>query len=167
MAVSNVLRVLPEEAHRWLEHGYTYVDVRSELEFEAARVPGALNVPLQCVEGDRLVDNPEFSSVMSALFRTTDPLMIGCRSGARSHVAVQRLVEAGFVNLVELARGFSGARDEFGRRLPGWEQRGLPVERGQADGRGYSELRTRAEAARAAGHAPALVSALQVSPRRS
>jgi rhodanese-related sulfurtransferase len=152
--MSNVLLVLPEDAHRWLECGYTYVDVRSELEFRVAHVPGALNVPLQCVEGDRLVDNPEFSSVMSALFRTTDPLMIGCRSGTRSHVAVQRLLKDGFVDLVELARGFSGARDAFGRRLPGWEQCGLPVERGEPEARGYAALRARAEAARVARTVP-------------
>ncbi len=123
-----------------LEHGYTYVDVRSESEFVMGHVPGALNVPLQRVEGDRLVDNPEFIDVMSKLFRTTDPLVIGCRSGARSSVAVTQLSRSGFDNLRQLSNGFLGARDAFGRRLPGWVQAGLPVEQGEAPERSYGKL---------------------------
>lgn len=128
-----------------LEQGYTYVDVRSEPEFELGHPPGALNVPLQRVEGDRLVDNPKFMDVMQAVFRTTDPLLIGCRSGTRSHVAVKRLERAGFNRLAELRHGFSGSHDAFGRHLPGWVQHGLPVETGDGDARGYARLLTRFE----------------------
>lgn len=99
--------------------------------------PGAFNVPLQRVEGDRLVDNPEFIAVMQQLFRTTDPLVIGCRSGARSHRAIEQLERAGFGALAELRHGFMGARDDFGRRLPGWIQAGLPVEQGDGAARAY------------------------------
>jgi len=102
--------------------------------------PGALNVPLQRVEGDRLVENPEFVAVMQQLFRASDPLVIGCRSGARSHVAVERLEHAGFVALTELRNGFLGARDGFGRRLPGWVQAGLSVEPGDGGDRSYQRL---------------------------
>jgi rhodanese-related sulfurtransferase len=84
------------------------------------------------VEGDRLVDSPEFISVMSKLFRTADPLVIGCRSGSRSQLAIDKLEQAGFAQLAELRHGFLGARDAFGRRLPGWVQAGLPVEEGRA-----------------------------------
>jgi len=117
-----------------LSERYTYVDVRSESEFAEGHPPGALNIPLQRAVGDRLVDNPDFMSIVSRLFRTTDPLVIGCRSGGRSHVAALRLARAGFTQLVELRHGFVGARDAFGRRLPGWSERGLPVERGEASG---------------------------------
>lgn len=144
--MSNSKLVSPEEAQRLLLNGYTYVDVRSEPEFVMGHVPGAYNVPLQRVEGDRLVDNPEFSSVMAALFRTTDPLLIGCRSGGRSHVALERLNQAGFSDLRELARGFLGTRDAFGRRLPGWVQAGLPVEEGTGEGRSYPALLERVRA---------------------
>jgi rhodanese-related sulfurtransferase len=98
-------------------------------------------VPLQHVEGDRLVENLEFLAVMQQLFRTTDPLLIGCRSGSRSHVAVERLEHAGFGALAELRHGFLGARDAFGRRLPGWVQTGLPVEPGDGGERSYERLR--------------------------
>jgi rhodanese-related sulfurtransferase len=132
--------VSAEEAQRLLARGYVYVDVRSESEFLMGRPPGALNVPLQRVEGDRLVDNPEFLSVIQRLFRTPDPLIIGCRSGSRSHVALALLEQAGFQTLVELRHGFLGARDGFGRRLPGWVQAGLPVEDGDPEARSYARL---------------------------
>jgi len=102
--------------------------------------PGALNVPLQRVEGDRLVDNPAFLDVMQRLFRANDPLVIGCRSGARSQVAITRLEQAGFGALAELRHGFLGARDGFGRRLPGWVQAGLSVEAGGGGERSYQAL---------------------------
>ncbi len=143
VAVPNVPLVLPEEAQRLLEQGYTYVDVRSEPEFAEGHPVGACNVPLLRVEGDRLVDNSEFVDVMRHAFRTTDPLVIGCRSGSRSHVAAERLREAGFGDLAELKNGFLGARDDFGRRLPGWVQRGLPVEAGDGEARSYARLRQR------------------------
>lgn len=129
-----------------LEQGYTYVDVRSEPEFALGRPAGAINVPLLTVEGDRLVDNPAFVDVMLAMFRTTDPLVIGCRSGARSHVAVQRLAALGFDTLRELRHGFEGARDDFGRRLPGWRDSGLPVEAGEPERASHAAVR--------AGHHP-------------
>ena len=132
--------VSPEEAQRLLLRGYTYVDVRSEVEFAENRAPGAVNVPLQLVEGDRLVDNPQFVAVMCAVFRTTDPLLIGCRSGSRSERAIQRLQLAGFSDLADLRHGFLGARDAFGRRLPGWVQHGLPVEAGEPGAGSYAQL---------------------------
>jgi rhodanese-related sulfurtransferase len=142
VVVSNLLLVSPEQAQSLLEQGYTYVDVRSEPEFALGRPAGAINVPLLTVEGDRLVDNPEFLGVMLAVFRTTDPLVIGCRSGTRSRVAVQRLAAAGFEALRELQYGFDGARDDFGRRLPGWRDRGLPVEAGESERASYAALRS-------------------------
>lgn len=135
VVVTNVPLVSPEEAQRLLlERGYTYVDVRSESEFAAGHPPGAVNIPLQHAVGDRLVDNPRFLEVVALRFRTTDPLLLGCRSGGRSHVAALSLERAGFSRLAELRHGFEGARDAFGRRLPGWLGHGLPVERGDAAG---------------------------------
>jgi len=97
------------------------------------------------VEGDRLVDNPRFLDVMLGAFRTTDPLIVGCHSGTRSHVAVERLSSAGFSVLAELRHGFAGARDPFGRRLPGWLTAGLPVETDTAEERTYAALARRGD----------------------
>ena len=130
---SNGRLVSPDEARELLQRGYTYVDVRSEPEFALGHPPGACNVPWQLAEGDRLVDNSDFAIVMQSSFTVIEPLIIGCRSGGRSRAAVQRLRELGFTGLVELKHGFEGARDAFGRHLPGWRERGLEVELGEPE----------------------------------
>jgi rhodanese-related sulfurtransferase len=129
--VSNVLLVSPGEALELLQRGYTYVDVRSELEFALGRPPRARNVPWQRAEGDRLVANSDFASVMQSSFTSTEPLIIGCRSGSRSRAAIECLHELGFTELAQLRHGFAGARDAFGRHLPGWRDSGLAVESGE------------------------------------
>lgn len=89
------------------------------------------NVPWQCVDGDRLVNNPDFLPVMQSAFRSDSPLIIGCRSGSRSSAASAALLALGFTGLVQLRHGFEGARDAFGRLLPGWRQSGLDIESGE------------------------------------
>jgi len=129
--VSNVLLVSPGEALELLQRGYTYVDVRSEPEFALGRPPRACNVPWQRVEGDRLVANSDFAIVMQSSFSSRAPLIIGCRSGSRSLAAVSCLRELGFTALAQLRHGFEGARDAFGRQLPGWRDSGLAIESGE------------------------------------
>ena len=70
---------------------------------------------------------------MQSSFSTTEPLIIGCRSGSRSRAAVLRLRELGFTHLLELKHGFEGTRDAFGRHLPGWRDRGFEVELGEPE----------------------------------
>jgi rhodanese-related sulfurtransferase len=139
-AVSNVLLVSPNEARDLLLQGYTYLDVRSEPEFALERpavtVGGvsesvAWNVPWQRVEGDRLVPNPDFTRVVRAVFATEQPLIVGCRSGSRSLAAIAALKGLGFTRLVQLRHGLAGARDAFGRTLPGWRQSGLGIATGE------------------------------------
>jgi len=129
--VSNVLLVSPGEALGLLQHGYTYVDVRSEPEFTLGRPPLACNVPWQRAEGDQLVANPDFAIVMQSSFSSVQPLILGCRSGSRSRAALGCLRELGFTQLAQLRHGFEGARDAFGRHLPGWRDSGLAIEFGE------------------------------------
>jgi len=146
--VSNVLLVSPGEALEFLHRGYTYVDVRSEPEFALGRPPRALNVPWQRADGDRLVDNSDFAIVMQSSFSSVEPLIIGCRSGSRSQAAVACLRELGFTRLLQLRHGFEGARDPFGRHLPGWRDSGLEIEIGEpAPERSYAGLCARQQAA--------------------
>jgi len=129
--ISNGLLVSPGEALELLQRGYTYVDVRSEPEFALGRPPGACNVPWQRVEGDRLVANSDFAIVMQSSFSSREPLIIGCRSGSRSLAAIGCLRALGFTQLAQLRHGFEGARDSFGRLLPGWRDSGFPIESGE------------------------------------
>jgi rhodanese-related sulfurtransferase len=68
--VAQIRTVTPEEAAALLAEGYVYVDVRSEPEFEAGHVPGALNVPLLHQGPGGMSANPEFLSVMQQAFGT-------------------------------------------------------------------------------------------------
>lgn len=127
-----------------MAQGYTYLDVRSEAEFAAGHPPGAFNIPLMHAELDRLVDNPEFLTVVKGVFPRETPLLVGCRSGVRSLTAVQLLAAEGYEQLAELGEGFHGARDAFGRLVPGWLQHGFDVEQGTPEARSYAALRARA-----------------------
>jgi rhodanese-related sulfurtransferase len=116
-----------------------YVDVRSEREFEAGHVPGALNVPIS----QQGTPNPDFLPVMQQAFSAGDRLVIGCQSGGRSRRAVEQLEKAGFENLAEMTAGWDGARDAFGRVTPGWSREGLPVEQGKPSGQAYADVKQR------------------------
>lgn len=135
--------VSPEEASQLLAEGYVYVDVRSEPEFEAGHVPGALNVPLLHQGPGGLSANPEFLSVMRQSFGTDEKLIVGCKAGGRSKKAADQLVQAGFNVLCDMSAGWDGSRDSFGRALPGWSKRGLPVEMGGPAGQTYADVKQR------------------------
>jgi rhodanese-related sulfurtransferase len=134
-------RVSLEEAVSLLDQGYVYVDVRSEPEFEAGHVPGALNVPLEHATESGRTPNGEFIDVMCSAFGKEDKLLLGCRSGKRSLTAARMLIEAGFSNLSELRTGWVGAKDAFGRSELGWSRKGLPVETGNPPGQSYADIK--------------------------
>jgi rhodanese-related sulfurtransferase len=58
----------------------------------------------------------------------TSPILLLCRSGARSRAAAIALTEAGFQACFNVAHGFEGDRDANGHRgnTGGWKSTGLP-----------------------------------------
>lgn len=62
-----------------------FVDVRSEQEFNSGHYPGAINIPLQ-----------EFQQHTEELKKLNVPIVLYCRSGARSYNALQILKQLGF-----------------------------------------------------------------------
>ncbi len=135
--------VSPEEASALLAAGYVYVDVRSEPEFEAGHVPGALNVPLLHQGPGGMTPNPEFLSVMQQAFGKAEKLVVGCKAGGRSKKAADQLAQAGFSELADMSAGWDGSRDAFGRVVPGWTKQGLPIEPGKPAGQAYADVRQR------------------------
>jgi rhodanese-related sulfurtransferase len=135
--------VSPEEAAALLAEGYVYVDVRSEPEFEAGHVPGALNVPLLNQGPGGMTANPEFLQVMQQAFGITEKMVVGCKAGGRSKKAVDQLSAVGFNELVEMSAGWDGSRDAFGRAIPGWSKQGLPIEQGKPAGQAYADVKQR------------------------
>ena len=141
--MAEIKNVSPEEAAELLNQGYTYVDVRSEPEFEEGHPQGALNVPLLNAGPVGLAPNPEFLSVMESAFGKDEKLVIGCKAGGRSKRAVEMLQKAGFANLADQVAGFDAGKDAFGRALPGWGKTQLPVGKGKPEGQAYADVKQR------------------------
>ncbi|NLE85662.1 MAG: rhodanese-like domain-containing protein [Myxococcales bacterium] len=141
--MTDVKIVSPEETADLLQAGYTYVDVRSEPEFEAGHVPGALNVPISHQGPAGMVPNPDFLRVMEGLFPKDAKLVVGCKMGGRSAKATATLKQAGFVELCDMSAGFEGKRDPFGRPVPGWKDGTREVETGAPSGRSYADVKAR------------------------
>jgi rhodanese-related sulfurtransferase len=118
------------------------VDVRTPEEYIFVGHPDmARNIPLLFViyqlgadKDEPAVDpNPDFISQVKDLFAPTDTLLVMCRSGGRSALAVNLLAKDGFVNIYNIIDGMEGDKvDDLGsvyhgkRMRNGWKNSGLP-----------------------------------------
>jgi len=98
--------------------GAPLVDVREPGEFAEGRIPGAVNIPRGVLEFE--VDgHPAVNDIKDpALSHRERPVILSCRSGARSALAAAALKDFGFAEPLSLAGGFMG-----------WANAGQPVER--------------------------------------
>lgn len=142
--MADIKGVSPEEAVKLMEDGWQCVDVRSVPEFEAGHVPGSFNIPLLNMGPGGMQPNPDFMAVMQNTFDTGAKLLLGCRSGGRSRRAAEMLVGVGFTELADLLPGWEGSKDAFGRAVPGWSKKDLPVETGNPPGLCYDDVKNRA-----------------------
>jgi len=118
------------------------LDVRTTEEFLfVGHAAMAWNIPafLQSYEWDAgkgrfpMKPNPEFVSRVKEVAKPTDMLLVMCRSGSRSALAVNQLAEAGFTQAYSIVDGMEGDLVEDsgsvfqGQRLKnGWKNSGLP-----------------------------------------
>ena len=100
-----------ELAERLTRGEVTVIDVRGRSEWEAGHLPGVPNIPVGYLT-DHLRGIP-----------TSRPVVVQCRSGARSAIAASVLQANGRTNVVNLTGGF----DE-------WQRHKLPVERQHSSG---------------------------------
>ncbi len=97
------------EATRLINQGGTLVlDVREPAEFAAGHLPKARHIPLRELQG-RLAELAKFKD---------KPVIVTCRSGARSGSACRLLKKAGFTQVLNLKGG-----------VPAWADANLPVEK--------------------------------------
>lgn len=94
-----------EAATRLSDHGAVFVDVREAEEWGEGHIPGALHIPLG-----------ELSKRLSEVPSNTDLILV-CRSGGRSAVATEFLLDNGYARAANLAGG-----------MLAWEEAGHPVE---------------------------------------
>lgn len=83
------------------------LDVRSDAEFDAGHIPGAIHIPHDQVK-DRLGELPT---------DTTVEVVVHCQSGRRAEVAEAELIAAGYTNVRDLDGHWAG-----------WSAAGLPTE---------------------------------------
>jgi rhodanese-related sulfurtransferase len=119
------------------------LDVRTNEEFLfVGHAPMAWNVPIfvQKYEWDAtkgeypMAPNPDFLTEVAKVAKPTDTLLVTCRSGGRSAMAVNQLAQAGFKNAYNITDGFEGdtIKDPDsvfdGQHMKnGWKNSGLPL----------------------------------------
>jgi rhodanese-related sulfurtransferase len=101
--------VTPAEGQQMMQEGARLVDVREQNEYDELRAGGAELLPLS-----------EFEARFGELPRD-QPLVMICRSGARSARAGQYLLDQGYTSVVNLEGGTLA-----------WAGAGLPTEGGNA-----------------------------------
>ncbi|GFO72292.1 hypothetical protein BJAS_P2417 [Bathymodiolus japonicus methanotrophic gill symbiont] len=106
------------------------IDVRTKVEHDFVGRPlNAVHVPWK--EAPEWQLNPDFiAQVRQAVNDTGSPVLLLCRSGARSLSAAEALQQAGFTHLVNILQGFEGDLDDNKHRgnLSGWRYAQLPWE---------------------------------------
>ncbi len=94
-----------ETARRLVAAGVKVVDVRTQAEFDAGHVPGALNIPFDEVDRRHGEIGPP-----------STPVLLYCRSGRRSGIATHSLRERGFTQIYDLKAYDLWVRSGSGRR---------------------------------------------------
>ena len=118
------------------------LDVRTPEEYMyIGHAEMALNIPIffQTYTWDAekghfsMKPNPEFTEQIKATFKPDDIILITCRSGGRSAMAVNQLASMGYKNVFNITDGFEGdmVHDEGSvfnqkRMVNGWKNAGVP-----------------------------------------
>ncbi len=104
---ADIPEVDPHEAKTRIADGAYHVDVREPDEFRTKRIPGAVALPLS-----------SFLEAYESQLPKDLPIVVSCRSGARSGRVTAFLLEHGY-DAVNLGGG-----------ILAWEEQGLDVEQG-------------------------------------
>ncbi|MFA6901920.1 MAG: rhodanese-like domain-containing protein [Gallionellaceae bacterium] len=123
--------LMPDEAYEILKTapGAKLVDVRSRAELDfVGRIPGAVEIEWMSYPG--MKTNPNFMAALQQQVDREALVLFICRNGARSHMAAQAAVLAGFPDCYNVLTGFEGDANAEKHRnvLNGWKVLGLPWE---------------------------------------
>ena len=120
----------PTAAWEQIAAGAVLVDVRTEGEWAHIGVPDVSTLDVEPVfiqwNLGSGANNPQFLADLQAAVPTNKPLVVLCRSGARSIAAAEAATAAGYTayNVLE---GFEGVPDRYGDRVVnGWRNSQLP-----------------------------------------
>ena len=103
-------QVSPEEAAAMMEEETDYIilDVRTQEEYEASHIPGAICIPNETIGTDDIPELPDKDQL----------ILVYCRSGNRSKQASEKLAKQGYANIVE----FGGINSWTGETVSGSEE---------------------------------------------
>ena len=73
------------------EENYIILDVRTEQEYAAGHIPGAIVIPNETIGTEEIPQLPDKDQL----------IMVYCRSGNRSRQASDKLVKLGYTNIIE------------------------------------------------------------------
>ena len=118
------------------------LDVRTPEEYIfVGHAPMARNIPVRILNQELtaknrrpvMEPNPDFVSQVKTDYKVSDTILVMCRSGGRSALAVNLLAEAGFQQVYNITDGFEGdavkdPQSYFnGKRVKnGWKNSGAP-----------------------------------------
>lgn len=85
--------------------GYLILDVRTQEEYDAAHIPGAICIPNESIGEEAPAQLPDKGQM----------ILVYCRSGNRSKQAAEKLVKLGYTNILE----FGGIIDWPGDTVSG------------------------------------------------
>ena len=111
-ARAQIKEVSPQDAWNGMNSEVRVLDVREPAEYDAGRVPGAINIPRGILEF-RIGEVQEF-------VKKDVPIVLYCRTGGRAALATVALNQIGYSNVVSVTGG-----------IMAWEQAGLPIEKDQ------------------------------------
>ena len=89
------------------EDNYLILDVRTEQEYAAGHIPGAIVIPNETIGTEDIPQLPDKDQL----------IMVYCRSGNRSKQASDKLVKLGYTNIIE----FGGINSWPGETVSGME----------------------------------------------
>ena len=73
------------------QEDYIILDVRTQQEYAAGHIPGAICVPNEAIDREKPAELPDADQL----------ILVYCRSGNRSKQASQKLADLGYTNIVE------------------------------------------------------------------
>ena len=87
------MNITAEEAKQIMdsEEGYVILDVRTQEEYDQGHIPGAILIP----------DTEIKAKAQEVLTDKDQLILVYCRSGRRSKLAAEALVELGYTNIKE------------------------------------------------------------------
>lgn len=93
------MNITAEDAKKIMDsqEGYIILDVRAQAEYDEGHIPGAIVIPHTEIEDRAEEELPDKGQL----------ILVYCRSGRRSKIAAEALVELGYTNI----REFGGILD--------------------------------------------------------